>query len=316
MRAAGIGGQIEMTSSADLKSCLRRVARGETEYLEQLLILLSQSLLFVPVRSAREFAESDFQRLRIPTFSRGATKVLPVFVTEEALILWSGDYQCIGLLGADVALSVPEEVWLVVNPGQVTEVELSPSEVAKIARIDSPQPKHSAPMMEVVASQSREDRESHAIPDPSTVDVEAVLEDLRELLDSREEVSEGFFEMIGGAYSFAILGVLRKEMDSESRFLMMADIAEISRKHFGIAGGIEVYDDLHMPRSNSWELFQALTPFYSKDTPERVEPGAAAPLRSKIEKLPAAKASEDTEENAPEQAKVLPLGGLRTSKES
>ncbi|MCB0343689.1 MAG: SseB family protein [Bdellovibrionales bacterium] len=304
-----------MTSSADLQRCLRRVARGESEYLEQLLVLLSNSLLFVPVRSANEFAGSDTQRLRIPSFSRGNTKVLPVFVTEEALILWSGDYQCIGLLGADVALSAPEEVWLVVNPGQVTEVELSPSEVAKMARMDSPEPNRTVPISDALASASNDfGSVGNAIPDPSTVDVDKVLTDLRTLLSTYEEVSEGFFEMIGGAYSFAILGVLREEMDSERRFNMMAEIAELSRRYFGIAGGIEVYDDLHIARSNSWELFQALTPFFAAKEDAPTQPKGAL-LRSKIEKV-ADKASEPERAAAiPEQAKVLPLGGKRSPKD-
>lgn len=305
-----------MTSSAELHRCLRRVARGELEHYDRLLALLARALLFVPVRSTDESGREAAERLRIPTFDRAKTKVLPVFTTEEALIVWSADYQCIALLGADVALAAPEGVWLVVNPGQLTEVELSPSEVAKMARIDT-QPKA---LDEPRRSQSgfitapSEFPQRPPIPHPSSVDLEAVLTDLRKLLSSYEEVSEGFFELIGGAYSCAILGVLRRKMDSERRFLMMAAIAEISRQHFGIAGGIEVYDDLHVPRSKSWELFQALAPFYSGK-----QQAAEAPLlSSKIEKVSEPRVARKPEgaKQASEGSSVLRLGSHRAGKET
>ena len=60
-------------------------------------------------------------------------------------------------------------------------------------------------------------------------------------------------------------GLLSPNLGASRRFSLVGEIAEVSRQHFGIAGALEVFDDLHVKSSRSWELFSSLAPFYSRE---------------------------------------------------
>jgi len=58
---------------------------------------------------------------------------------------------------------------------------------------------------------------------------------------------------------------------------LIDQIAEVSRKYYGSAGAIEVYDDLNLKTSSSWELFKTLAPFYTRE-----KSLLAAPVKSEL----------------------------------
>lgn len=89
-----------------------------------------------------------------------------------------------------------------------------------------------------------------------------VVAEIESVLLEYSEVEEAYFQEGGAGH--AVLGLLTKGLDPDRRFLLIDQIAEISRMFFGAAGAVEVYDDLESTTSSSWELFNALTPFYSR----------------------------------------------------
>ena len=68
----------------------------------------------------------------------------------------------------------------------------------------------------------------------------------------------------------------------------MSEIAELSRDLLGAAGALEVYDDLNVSNSNSWDLFSTLVPFYDNPTALNSSPGVTAVVQERSDLPPSA----------------------------
>jgi len=91
----------------------------------------------------------------------------------------------------------------------------------------------------------------------------AVIQAKLEILLARfPEVSEAYLYAPKTGKQSAVLGVLCKKMNSDRRHSFFEDVAMISNQYFGTTDAIDVYDDLTSEKTNSWDLFSGLSPFY------------------------------------------------------
>ena len=273
-----------------VESFLEKIAAGQTEYLSDLLRHLADEILYTPAVCIENTGDpKGTNKIRVAMFSSEGRSIVPTFSSEEYFVDWSdGKHQCFSVSGADLALSLPGNTWLVLNPGYANDLELSPEQVSAIAAsgVVSEHPGYT-PQEPVEAEVRRPTQtnlraaftEENGMPagaaaasDTAVTSFsfvsEEVCADLASVLERTPEVEEGYFEPSVGGTAQAALGLLTKRLSAERRFLLIDEIAEISRRFYGSAGAIEVYDDLHLGTSSSWELFKALAPFYTRETQE------------------------------------------------
>lgn len=119
-------------SEPNIAGVLEAVARGDVEQLDTLLQLLIDALVFLPNREE----DSKQVRLSVPVVTLPGRTLVPVFTTKELFSDWAGGfYGCLNLPGADIAMSIPDDTWIIVNPGSASEIELSPEEICKLVRL-------------------------------------------------------------------------------------------------------------------------------------------------------------------------------------
>jgi len=243
---------------------LAKVAEGEID-------LLVDEYIILPV-SKKMRGPGQTEQISVPTILVAGKKFVPAFTSDELFSTWAdGRYNCLSLIGGDIAAAVPVGSGLIINPGTASAIQISADTLIELAG-----------------------REPAASEPPAT-DLNA---ELRALLKEHGTVSEAYLAPVTaqGNQQMAelLLGLLYHRVLPEDRFNLLSAIAQISSDHFGSAGAIEVYDDLHLKHSHSWELFQALTPFYSvaslseqveklaARTPEAAVAGRTRPIISRI----------------------------------
>ncbi|MCB0322227.1 MAG: enhanced serine sensitivity protein SseB C-terminal domain-containing protein [Bdellovibrionales bacterium] len=297
-----------MRSRSTIERYLLAIARGESASISGLLPLLSEAVLYAPVVTFENLGDSKgTSKIRVATFVSGRRTVVPVFTSEESFLDWSdGRHQCFSVAGGDLALTLPRDTWIVVNPGTLHALELSPDDVRTMSEFP-PEPLHEdaegtddiewsdAPGQagvpafdedpedglefpaELFATATEQDETLPLADAQSETDQEALLEELTQVLRRYPEVQEAYFQE--NSSEQAVLGLLSVELEPERRFLLIDQIAELSREYYGAAGAIEVYDDLELQSSHSWELFNAITPFYVRER-------TGSPLRLEKERVP------------------------------
>lgn len=118
---------------------------------------------------------------------------------------------------------------------------------------------------------------------PPAVDPEQQLETLRKELQTLFEdfpgVAEAYLVVAPSTPATYLLGILASELSPEVRFTLIDEIAQRSQRYFGEAGAIEVYDDLRLKNSRSWELFQTFVPFFLRGETRSVQDPS---LRSQV----------------------------------
>ncbi len=255
-----------MRTGATLEDFLKKIAHGDREHVDFALSLLSSDLLITPVTYEEVGANKQTKKIRVVTFFENDKKIIPTFTTEDYLFEWAGSkYQSFSLPGADLSLSLPADAYLRINPGTDHAVELTPEEVKRLSQaapvsLQTPAPpkEEIAPQETVVASPSS----------PSTVKVEKtkdqLLGDLRFLLERYSEVTKAYFVAMQREHSEAVIGLVTERMSPERRFLLMADVAEVSRIYFGTAGAMDVYDNVDFKSLNARNIFDNLEPFYER----------------------------------------------------
>lgn len=246
----------------------------------RVLSALSNTIVYVPVHRVENVIGSvDEKKVKIVTENRGEDKELSVFTEEDKFFEWSGDhpYQCFSVAAGDLALTLPNNTWIVLDPGSEHEQVFSPEEVDYLAYPIAESE------MQIASAEFEEDLGfvEKELPAPHTEELSqtekaSMREEIRETLSKYLSVDEGYLVDLSGQ---AVVGILGEEMASEERFSLIENLAEISRKYFGEAGAIEVYDDLHSPVSTSWEMFSAQAPFFVRSADE------AAPMHKRDDLL-------------------------------
>ena len=242
-------------SNLGLESVLAKVAKGEID-------LLIDEYIILPV-SKKMRGPGKTEQISVPTIHLAGKKFVPAFTSEDLFSAWAeGRYNCLSLIGGDIAASVPGGSGLIINPGSATAIQISPETLLELA--------------------------GHG-PAPKEASAEDLNTQLRTLLKEHATVSEAYLAPVAAQanpqMAELLLGLLYHRVLPEDRFNLLSAIAQISSDHFGSAGAIEVYDDLHLKHSNSWELFQALTPFYILGEENRAE--SSPPLNAQVEKITA-----------------------------
>lgn len=249
-----------MIDRGTIERFLGEVSQGNREHFDFALSLLSSGLLITPV-SLQEDGEQRTKKVRVVTLVRGGKKVIPTFTTEDYFLSWAGsDYQSFSVPGADLALSLPGDACLVIDPGQVHSIELTADEVARLANI----PEQSLEALLLQADELR----SPSTPISQTESVSGatppVLDDLSRLFKNFEEIEQAYFEELLPDRKEAALGLVLGQIAAERRFHLMAEIAELSRLHFGMAGAIDVFENTDFSTLSVRDPFAGKDPFYRR----------------------------------------------------
>ena len=265
---------------------------GSPEEREYALADLSNTVVSVPIRRSKSVAGHPGEK-KVSLFieSNNGRREVTVFTHEDIFSDWASgkDLQSFSVAAGDLALTLPPDAWLIVDPHTGGELRIPPDEVQVLAYppIISEPLKPKLPEHEPAPQREPEpadmnlagDKEDFASvgdesfmdsPDEELSETErkTMKEDLRRLLSRFSHIDEAYFVETGGPHTAPLLGLLGGSCSSEERFTLIEGVAEISRKYFSEAGALEVYDDLHSPSSRSWELFNTQAPFFSRVSEE------------------------------------------------
>lgn len=285
--------------SGVIEEHLRRIKQGERGHLSSLLPLLSSDLLTTPISQMGTGDDArGAKKIRVVSLTEHGIKKIPTFTADEYCSAWSGDkYQSFTVPGADLALAIPRDAYLVIDPGQAHSIELTPDQVRELARIGfeglsegsftqseiPPTPENIplSPEPVLVTIPEEKPKEERSAQD-------ALFRDLSFIFSSYPEIEQAQYLSVPTAYSEGVLGLVTRNLHSDRRFLLMADIAEIARMYFGLAGAIDVYDDISVIPLDTKQLLSELHPFYfrvEQKKNESVEPLFQENLASQLEKI-------------------------------
>ena len=291
-----------------LEDLLYHVARGDETCRRSLLLRLCDTLLFTPIlRSSGVASEasSDSRMILAASFHSKGQKYVPVFTSGDYLSDWSvdmgKDYRRFCVAGADLALALPEDTWLAVNPGQ-TFVALPPCDVRKLAQLghnlfcEEAEPlgcEEEGPVEPELSREESRRRDLDVEFKAFVLEAELRFQDFSDLLSAyaSKAPSERFACVLGL--------VLTETIEASKRFALVDWIAETSRRFFGKAGAVDVYYDLADPGSPAWEHFSGAEPFYRRPGVESIpaEGASEGEVTDGGEAAPAAQ----SEEVAPEK---------------
>lgn len=251
--------------SAPLLQLCARASRGEGEVLRTVLRLLAGRTIFAPVSVMIDVQDAKgTSRVKVVTLQEGTRRTVPIFTSEEFLREWAkGEYESLPLSGGDLALTLPASTWVIVDPGQIHSLQLSPNEVEELANVEVLTDEE----WERDASETAR-AEQEALLQSAAAKVfnrEELLSSLTSLFSDYPDVLEAYFLDSQGEPAGGVLGLLTRSLPVDARFELMSRIGGISRDYFGSTGAIEPYDDLNAPNAGTWELFKTLPPFYTKD---------------------------------------------------
>ena len=261
---------------ADYLEKLESSSPDAEEELAILLGRLANHIVFTPVTLFTDLSdEVGTKKIKVATLEEGGKKFVPTFTSDELFFEWSEDrYQCLSVPGADLALSLPDDTGVVIDLGTTAALELSPAELAQVARageqsVEEEEVQDGESSDQPGVSEGLDHFDPVSQEDVSSLseqsDSESAVPRLLGLLRSYDEISEGYFATHNGGRRGGALGLLAGGLSPERRFLLMADIAEVSREVFGLAGAIEVYDDLNETSATSWSHFSGHPPFYVRE---------------------------------------------------
>ena len=287
--------------------------------LEVLLEQLGKGTVFVPASQVTDHGTEA--TISLASFVAGGRKYVPVFTSESHLLEWAAgrDYEILSLSAVDLALSLGPGTWIAINSGRESEVMFSPDEVELLAGVldlqselalseaDSTDDLSSAsPVVDEEMEESEPAQEADACSDgyrsgepvsqPLTEQLIAVrsgdrglekrivvLAELCQVFPSFSEVLEAYSLDAHGDYPSYVLGLVMPEISTERRFALVDRIGDVSRRHFGLACAIEIYDQENAKNLGTWQLFSMHRPFYLKEPEGTAEKSTSAEPVEKCE---------------------------------
>lgn len=240
-------------------------SEGSPESRARVIELLADTLVFTPATAInRDNSNSDVRKISVVTMQVDGHRFVPTFTTEDAFFAWSKDqYQCLSVMGSDLALSLPRETGLIVNLSGANECTLKPDEVWQMS-----------------VGPDAEGEESAKEISGSLNELE---DELAAVFRVSFPVKEAYLVSVDRQPPGAVLGLQLNNATAEERFDLMTKIAELSRKYFDEASAIEVFDDLHQSNSASWELFMRSKPFFEREFGS--EQGSEGSLADEIQQI-------------------------------
>lgn len=148
---------------------IQRVSSGDDSYVKRLLFQVAERLIYVPISEETEKETAEVSVI-VVTIKEAHRLIVPIFTTEKLLVDWCRRYEhtgeSIAVFGADLGAALPEDAWVVINPGSDQSVELQPfmiSELKGIASEQLPQDEPVAPeLVEQVATEDLSESDSNA----------------------------------------------------------------------------------------------------------------------------------------------------------
>lgn len=272
-----------------LKAYLERIKAGESSLLEPFLGAFANTVVFTPVVLFTDEKETGAKKVRVLTLNETGKKVVPTFSSEDLFLEWAADrYQCLPVTGADLAVTLPSGTSLRINPDQPESLELTPEQVERVGGEELPTDSTSMPdesaqqdsrtstigstgsYADEFGSDIESDDERSGVSTISTPLGTEVRDSLSILFQSFPEIEEAYFVENISTGPEGTLGLLCHGLTVERRFLLISEIAGVSKQFYGFAGSIECFDDLNLSNTNSWELFKTLVPFYVRGATEPV----------------------------------------------
>jgi hypothetical protein len=250
-----------------LSECLRQYAQGDRTVLRKTLALLADHIIFAPVSLFVDLADdAGTKKAKVVTLVEEGRRLIPAFTSEDLFFDWAqNDYQCLPMRTADFALTLPPNTGLLLNPGLPIECEFSSADLEPLLGEDL---ELYDELLEEEETLHAEDPFEETLAEPFQVAQEGEAENhLMAFLKGYPEVLEAYFVETRNDQSEMVLGLLTQDLSVERRFVMIAEVGEISRRLYGYAGAIETYTDLHVPHSSSWELFRLVSPFFVREAP-------------------------------------------------
>ena len=236
-----------------------QIAEGDAGLMEKLLHLLAAETLFTPVTYSLDLPDArGSKKVRVVSIDIMGRKVVPTFSREDLFDGWNSEcLECLAVTGGDLALAMPDEAGLLLNPGHLHEVFFEPRDVSELAKLVNEGGSREDAVLDqkknVIAKVSREGR------------AESLIRELKTLFVRHHGVCEAYYLDASTQDAEGSLGLLTDDISENMRFSLMRRIGEISQRHFDSSGAIEVYTDLSQKASSSWDLFSPLTPFYERD---------------------------------------------------
>lgn len=257
-----------MAPGTSIEMYLERLASGDVGVRDALLRLLAGHVVFTPVTLFSDDPDSpEKKRIKVYTIEEEGQRIVLTFTSEDLLLEFGENFQCLPVSGGDLALTLPAGTVIRINSGSKSEYTLTQKEVSILGELDLG--------MEFVQTAPEVTEVSESVLK------DVATEDLSQLFVSYPEVREAFFLEHHTDLHEAVLGLLVEAQRVDRRFVLMTEIGEVARARYGYVGAIEVFDDLNSKHSGSWELFKAISPFYvAEDEPPLVEnlPGVEAEL--------------------------------------
>lgn len=262
----------------ELEQYLTKFSLADGYRFNVLSSLFSRHVLFTPIVSSIDLGDQrQTKKFRVVTFYQGRQCLIPTFTSEDFFESWNATrYDCLCVVGGDLLLTLPSKTYLLVNPETPDAVELSPEDITRLVMLDSEnqegketglqnrnKTREKTDFSRVVSELSPSGNASVFFHGEVGKLASQVLVDLVLIFKRYPEIQEAYASDSDQGGRGMVLGLLTTPFFPERRFLLITEIAELSRQHYGLAGAIEVYDDLDEPYSNSWELFNTLAPFYT-----------------------------------------------------
>jgi hypothetical protein len=283
---------------------VRRISMGESSWWDSLLEgLPGQSVFTAKVRVTTEQNGETKTRVTLKVIKRGEKKLIPIFTSEDLLHEWLGLFDHDGrktgsfqLAAGDLALTLEDGAGMIINPGSIFSLELSPEQVKYLAdapiqpaaptpkrvRLNEPEEiRYSARNRLAISKETKVNEGSERVKDKEehrsktqkfnrlTFNAEQnFVKDLVPYLKSTSAIREAYFLHTGGELAAGVVGLLANALTSEKRFELISHIADLAKAHFGSAGAIEVFDDLADKSSRSWDLFNTISPIYEASESE------------------------------------------------
>lgn len=289
---------INVNNEIVIEEYLEKVFNGQSDLVLDLLPYLAEHMLYTPVLMFSQVKDQkDITKIKVPTIIRDDRSLIPTFTSEEYLLKWSEDKnQCFSVLGGDLALSLPKDTGLLINPGQANSLELSPGQVLILAQVEATtfainkiiNPRlHQGTISEIECLTDLEGATSESVFRQPTVvfnaekfrkqldeassnslaelyDVEGLIAALHQVCSTYSEIEEAIFQESPNIHASALVCLRANHLTPERRFVFVEQIAEISRWYLGTAGAIEIYDNVSDILSESDDVFSSFKPFYVK----------------------------------------------------
>lgn len=234
---------------------------------------LGERIFYVPLQTVRNVEESNGgKRVRFFHIEKNGRKFVPVFSTEELFFDWSteGNQQFLPVAGADLLLVLPKQFSLEFDSGNKHSFLLNREEL-EVVLSDEIMNQTFEDSVTLAPVENLAEQTTTAVPSDENVEIEIV-----EILKKYPAVLEAYYlgaERLGESSGNlgGLLGLLVADersgtpWDTEQRFAIVEAVAELSRKVYGYAGAIEVYDDLSNEVSKSWDLFKGQKLFYQTE---------------------------------------------------